>query len=300
MLKQHLLRNFVMSIFLISPLLTFSMTYSVEEKGGVSDYCNWHLSGEIKQGDAEIAGKIFKNRITKCKSGNPSIWLNSKGGDVNAAYSIGRLLRQYQATTLINNKSTCLSACFFLYVSGVKRYIHYPYNQLGIHRPYFSDLSAGVGLNEIRAIRARQMEALKSYLNEMDIPLSVADVMMSVPPDEIKILTVEELNSFRLLYATDAAYEEKENAKQAALFGLSTGEYRRLRALAYQNCDSGKPSLNLSEAEQIEQSNCSLAVLWRLNITKYKQRTTDVVKQCTSTTDTEQAYSCMRRIYLAP
>lgn len=300
MLKHHQFRNFIISTPLILPLSAFAMTYSVEEKAGVSDYCNWHLSGDIKQGDAEIAAKIFKNRITKCNSGKPSIWLNSNGGDVSAAYSIGRLLRQYEATTVINSKSTCLSACFFLYIAGVQRFIHPPFTQLGIHRPYFSDLGVGVGLNEIRALRSRQMEALRAYLNEMDIPLSLAEVMMSVPPEEIKILTFEELTFFRLAYATDAAYEEKENAKNAARYGLSTGEYRRLGALAKQNCDSGKRYDKLSEVELREHSNCTQAILWRINITKYKQREAEALNQCVSKNDYDQVFGCMRRIFHAP
>ena len=284
------------------------MTFGVEEKNGVSDYCQWHLTGEITPKDADKAAKIFKNRLNKCnnstdwKAGGASVYLNSNGGDLAAAYVIGRILRANEVHTKIDKNSKCFSACVLIYLAGVDRSIYPPRTQLGIHRPYFADIGTGFSLNDIKTIRARQMDTMKTYLNEMDIPLSLADAMMSIPPDSIKILTYEEIEAFRL-NGMDASFEEKRNAILAGRYQLSSGDYRRLYAQAEERCNIGKLRYELTNEEDQELQDCKEAVLWRLSLTKYKQRAINVSDQCAERLplhDHDQIFKCARKIFLAP
>lgn len=304
--KLNLFIKLLFNIFLICSLPTHAMKFGVEEKNGISDYCNWRLSGEILPKDADNAAKIFKNRLNKCnqsmdwKAGKASVYLNSNGGDLGAAYVIGRLLRAYEVHTKIDKNSKCFSACVFIYLAGVERTIYPPFNQLGIHRPYFSDLGTELSLTDIKTIRARQLDTLKVYLNEMDIPLTLADVMMSIPPDSIKILEYEEFKVFRL-NGTDASFEEKENAILAGRYQLSSGDYRRLYAQAIERCDIGKRFYSPLSEEDREQSACKEAILWRLSLTKYKQREISFSNQClVEPFDHDQIFKCARKIFLAP
>ena len=264
------------------------------------------MSGEILPKDADNAAKIFKNRLNKCnrsadmKAGGASVYLNSNGGDLEAAYVIGRLLRAYEVRTKIDKNSKCFSSCVFIYLAGVDRAIYPPFNQLGIHRPYFVDLGTGLSLNDIKTIRARQLDRLKAYLNEMDIPLTLADVMMSIPPDSIKILEYEEFEVFRL-NGTDASFEEKENAIKAGRYQLSSGDYRRLYAQGKERCDIGKTNYKALSEDDREKNACKEAVLWRLSLTKYKQREISFGNQClVEPLDHDQIFKCARKIFLAP
>jgi hypothetical protein len=75
------------------------------------------LSGGIKPGD-HIEFREF------IASANPRfIELDSKGGDVNAAGEIGRLIRKKNLPTVVDaSRSTCGSACTIIFASGASRH----------------------------------------------------------------------------------------------------------------------------------------------------------------------------------
>ena len=75
------------------------------------------LSGGIKPGD-HIEFREF------IASANPRfIELDSKGGDINAAGEIGRLIRKKNLPTVVDaSRSTCGSACTIIFASGASRH----------------------------------------------------------------------------------------------------------------------------------------------------------------------------------
>jgi hypothetical protein len=138
-----------------------------------------------------------------------SIYLASPGGSVTEAIKIGRLVRALRLETIIpvqlrgdlrekaaehhkltNPKANylCASACFFVFVAGVKRdhdLLGDPI--LGIHRPYLtdSDLKTLSGSQAI-ASGSQLRTMVDSYLKEMGVPAKYADLMFSVPKDEVR------------------------------------------------------------------------------------------------------------------
>jgi hypothetical protein len=98
------------------------------------------IDGPISTGD----DKRFFSVLNEAK-GRSTDWeryrtvlLNSEGGDVAAAMSIGRMVREAQIVTAIHERSVCASACILILSGGVWRYARDD-TRLGLHRPYFVD-----------------------------------------------------------------------------------------------------------------------------------------------------------------
>ena len=185
----------------------------------------------------------FKNRINQveelrksnCNIGNLTVRVNSNGGSVDESLKIGRFIRTKQFNTEIFLKEQCLSSCVFIYIGGVKRSNWSNYGKIGIHRPYFYDLNENISVEEIKKIRKKRTKELTEYFEEMDIPFSLIDEMMSIPPNEMKILSETDVKKFRLNDA-DANYEEKETATFASIYKMTSSEYRKRDIEASSKC----------------------------------------------------------------
>jgi hypothetical protein len=127
---------------------------------------------------------------------------------VTEAIKIGHLVRELKLRTIIpvqasddfrkelaeDHKLTnpkdnylCASACFFVFVAGVERKTLFGDPILGIHRPYLTDgdlrsLSGGQAMSSAIQLRV----VVESYLKEMGVPAKYADLMFSVPKDEVR------------------------------------------------------------------------------------------------------------------
>jgi ATP-dependent protease ClpP protease subunit len=281
---------------------TYSMTYAIEEPDGKPNYCSWIISGDISKDEFVFAEEIFKKHLNKCKqtSGWISLTINldSPGGDVDAAMSIGRFLRKYGVRTTVRENSKCISSCVFIFMAGLERTVNRE-NTIGVHRPYFVDLSSQISINEIQNIRRKRIESIKNYLNEMDIPISLVDLMMAIPPNDIKLLSNDDMKAYRINQA-DPAWEEKQNSINASIYGLTSSEFRRLNAISSDVCiyRSGALKYNAQDSETVH--NCSQAILWNLSVEKYKQRYQVVQKKCFGSQDENLIVSCMRGVFKAP
>lgn len=194
------------------------------------------FNGEIKRGDTEK----FNSNLIKFQAERPkencnsrfNIILSSNGGDVDEALKIGKIIRDNEMVTLVPIGTSCLSSCVFLFSAGVVRAA---LGRIGIHRPFFVELDDKLSISQVRALREKRGNQLKQFLNEMDVSSEFFDLMMSVNPEDIKILTYEELQKYRL-DGVDANYDELQTAKAAKLKNISSAEYRKRDANAKQLC----------------------------------------------------------------
>jgi hypothetical protein len=197
------------------------------------------ITGEIKAGDS----KRFKNLILRADNERrgkcdltdpPRVMLDSLGGDVEESLTIGRALRNqaYPMYTGVAKGAKCYSSCVFIYSAGVLRTA---IGEIGIHRPYFSNLSPRATIENIRNTREKHNAMLRQYLEEMDIATSLLDAMLAVSPNEIKVLDFNELKHYRLS-ERDSNYEERLNAKAASFYSLTSSEYRNREAQGKQLC----------------------------------------------------------------
>jgi hypothetical protein len=93
---------------------------------------------------------------------------------------------------LMNPESNymCARACFFVFVAGVHRIVDlsgFDEAILGIHRPFLTgnDLR-GLSANEAIASANQLRTVVENYLKEMNVPAKYADLMFSVPKDQVR------------------------------------------------------------------------------------------------------------------
>jgi hypothetical protein len=178
------------------------------------------LEGKIESGDFnKLQSFLFPNH--SFPNSSPQIYLASPGGDLTEAMKIGRLVRSLKLETRIPGKYEpdfmaspgfprrynlsdvktnymCVSACFFVFVAGVKRFVDSPSGDaiLGVHRPYLSesDLQA---LSSDQAITSanRTRAVVEIYLRDMGVPLKYLDEMFSVSKDSVYWISRDEIRA---------------------------------------------------------------------------------------------------------
>jgi hypothetical protein len=88
----------------------------------------------------------------------------------------------------------CSSACFFVFVAGVRRQggvSGYPI--IGIHRPFLADLDLStLAADQVLNVASRNRLFVETYLKEMGVQAKYADLMYSTPKDDIRWITQQE------------------------------------------------------------------------------------------------------------
>lgn len=125
------------------------------------------------------------------------IFLNSPGGSVTDALVIGQRIRDMDAETAMSDADICLSACPYILAAGVTRAI--PDGAwVGVHQHYFGEntvLPAFLAVEDIQKGQA----AVMTYLDDMGIDTLVMQHALATPPDEIYLLTQDELRTYGFL-----------------------------------------------------------------------------------------------------
>ena len=163
--------------------------------------------------DEDCPGKYYNSAgYIDCHS---SIYLASPGGDVAEAMKIGRLVRVLRwqteipeeypsslrsqiisALKLKEENYMCASACFFVYVAGIERNYGIDKAILGVHRPYLSDANLRMlSANEAMASATEVRAIVETYLKEMGVPTKYADLMFSIPKDQVQWIDEGDLNA---------------------------------------------------------------------------------------------------------
>ena len=88
------------------------------------------------------------------------------------------------------------------------------------------------------------------YFNEMNIPRSLPELMLRVPPEEMKMLTFDESVQFGLV-GKDPVAQERDDSANAKLYGVTRVEYLARR----------KRAMNMCDLSSSDFSNCYKAIL---------------------------------------
>src|SRR5690606_11973354 len=103
---------------------------------------------------------------------------------------------------------TCQSACFLIFVGGV----HRGGNIIGVHRVYLRhDILAKMNPSEAQASSNLIRKSVLAYLDEMGVPSSYNDKLLSVPSERMEYLDESEIKQHFSGYITD--YSEWVTAK---------------------------------------------------------------------------------------
>jgi hypothetical protein len=168
------------------------------------------FEGKIEIGDFEKLRSFVFGHITQ------QIYLASPGGDLAEAMKIGRLVRSLNMETIVPGaypsqlnrmhsflhdlkaNYMCTSACFFVYVAGIERFVDSPLGKafLGIHRPYLSesDLQSATS-DEAIASMTYTKSMVENYLKEMGVPTKYSDEMFSISKNDIRWISDDEIQA---------------------------------------------------------------------------------------------------------
>jgi hypothetical protein len=205
------------------------------------------LHGTISQADAE---NLARNADKLSYGSQPQIFLNSTGGDVDAAMQIGRLVRSIDGVTYSADK--CYGSCALIFIAGVARF---NIGKIGLHRPY---LGPFVQNGEPRL--PSLLPKLKAYVQEMGIADDFYQEMISTDPSSMKLYDHKAIET--MVPERDPAYDELETSYEARGYGVDTAEMKR-RQTKSDKCDS-------NDLEEL--STCAQALKWGLSERAYYKR----------------------------
>ena len=259
----------------------------------------YQMTGAINQDDsiyfADVVNEMKIQHQDSCKGKEaekvipPIIKLNSTGGNLDESIKIGEIIRKNEFWTFVQLEHECLSSCVFILAAGTNRLVH---GKVGIHRPYFLSIDVNESIDSIKSNRNDVLTIAKRYLLKMDVNPSLVDLMISIPPNKIKILSSEELSYFRLS-GEDANHEEKNIAESAWFYGLTSVEFRERSSIADQKCDLTIPSINGSIEKSVI---CRRAILFGISENKYKIREQQFRSQCSEELPITELRECFRKV----
>jgi hypothetical protein len=134
---------------------------------------------------------------------------------------------------------------------------------------------------------------IKSYLNYVDVPSSLLDDMLAYPPEDIKILSYEELLKYRLT-GKDATKDEVDTAEIANFYNLSSAEYRRRSQIFEKRCVGLVDPSNASRAQV-----CLYSVMLNVSESEVELRLAKARKNCLHLTD-QKFTACFRSTIISP
>ena len=186
---------------------------------GAAQGCLIDLDGRIDRATPRLLG----DAIRPAAGSDCLVRVNSNGGDLDAAIEAGRLIRRQRAGTFVPEQATCASACLLLFVGGVQRQA---LGGFALHRAYSSRLmnSMDEAQYSYRDINTR----IRRYLDDMNIPERLLNVMNSVPPGQVRTLhSARDLDMLKELHIVgeDPAWADQQASAEARRLGISKQEY---------------------------------------------------------------------------
>ncbi|MCA1774431.1 MAG: ATP-dependent Clp protease proteolytic subunit [Loktanella sp.] len=154
------------------------------------------MTGQIAPGDAARFADFIETQATPPEE----VYLNSPGGSVDDALAIGRQLRTLEVLTALSGADVCMSACPYILAAGTRREVA-PDALVGVHQHYFGENVALPAFLAVADIQRGQGEVM-TYLDEMGVDPLLMTHALATPPDEIYVLTPEQLALYGL--TTDA------------------------------------------------------------------------------------------------
>jgi hypothetical protein len=171
------------------------------------------ISGVTVEGDIEPGDALKLSNSVLTLGGNArTVFLESKGGDVEEAMKMGTLIRRLRLRTeaptkfeghevmnpvLLANKDNniCASACFLVYAGGIKR----GGNFIALHRPFLAKETANkISDADYEAFEKKEMENVREYLKSMEVEQFFIDKMMENSSQEAYVVTSMDTVNYHL------------------------------------------------------------------------------------------------------
>jgi ATP-dependent protease ClpP protease subunit len=210
--------------------------------------CTFELNGEIKPGMETAFERFVEEDLSRESRSGLTMFVNSIGGDMEAAMKIGFILREQQARVVVREGASCASACVFVLAGGVDRDAQ---GVVIIHRPYRAT-SVVLGWQEAQRQYEIRNATIRTYLQRMNVSPALLDAMNSIAPEDFRTLPAEDLKLYGLA-GRDPVYQEELYAGEARRLGITMMQYLGKRK-RYNECTQAVPDASpavLSNCERI-------------------------------------------------
>ena len=245
LVKEHLMNtgNLARAAIALLSLLMASLSLA-GDVGPMPGHCPYAggcymISGTIVKDDLKTLGAALANAHVNKKS--ITVRLNSPGGDFRTAIALGRLMRSAGAHAVGGNTDVCMSSCVML-LAGATFRGHA--GRVGIHRPYRMS-TAPISVAEMKKEFDSWDSEARSFLNEVNVSSRLWDEMIRIPPENVRILSSDEMSSLGLK-GEDLVSEEITDSDNARHYGMSKMEYLQRKLTAARICN---PILQRGEFE---------------------------------------------------
>jgi hypothetical protein len=177
---------------------------------------------------------LAKARGTDPRLERAIMYLDSSGGDVDAAMALGRILRAEKLPVVIRKGAQCLGPCVLVLAAAQDRTV---LGLVGVRSPYFPSLAA-VPREQILEMR----NAVRAYVREMGASEQLALDLLEIEPDRMRYLTAAALAAYGLAARTSLPGEQNDDeletasVRGASAYGIDRDEYRRREALVQRTC----------------------------------------------------------------
>lgn len=148
------------------------------------------ITGVIEIGDYEKVLRFYEKHLDAFVY-DQLVQLDSPGGSVSEAMKIASFLGETMRSTSIEPKDSCMSSCFFMFLSGGSRM--YAKRNLGIHRPYYkAEYFGSLTSVEARNKYAEMDAKVREFLKNQQVPDEFISKMFSTPSESIYLIPAGE------------------------------------------------------------------------------------------------------------
>lgn len=225
------MRKFLLSLFFIA-FTTNAFSTVILEKYKKTYEVTLRITNKIAQSDLqEFKNALQRIETEKMKLHLSTVQLESDGGSGLTAVEIGRLIRKKNLNTYVAPKNYCSSACFVIFLGGVQRY---GFGNLGVHDSTFSEEFKFERTDLTKLIEQSDKRHI-DYLREMDISVSLADVVHSTKFWDVRYLTEEEKSLYRV-NGTDRSTSEVLVTEISNDRKISKEEFKKILRTNYSSC----------------------------------------------------------------
>lgn len=172
-------------------------------------------SGKISADFADLVERVSA-MADRMEIGKRILDIDSAGGQVEDGIRAGDAIGDSHWTIWVREGSLCHSACVFILAAGDHRLVS---GAVGIHRIIRLHSNATTRA-ELEAELRDVHDSIKQYFARNGVDVAVADMMMTVPSSQLRLLTGDELRAYGLSGA-NPVQEDLERIRLARKCGES-------------------------------------------------------------------------------
>ena len=178
-----------------------------------------------------------------------AVVLNTRGGNVDAALKMGRLIRKHGLNTYLAPNSECASACIFVLIGGITRMA---FGELSVHRSGV-DSNSPTTLEKLKKHNDDNIKEVNDYVQEMGISPLLADAILLTPYWRTRPLTWRDRTRWGV-HGMDTIHEEMWFREASRSAKLTVPVFRNAIFDHFKHCEKATKKFQSTFYECIEKN----------------------------------------------